>query len=425
MSTHLSEEQIENYLERRLSRAELPRVNGHLFGCEACYGRFLELFEERRLPLEIDLDELGGLKGWHLEGEDLKAYVEGRMDQLDLDFANLHLRECAWCREEVDSYSEFSKKLPYYLSKRHVPLKQPAAHGATRWSRVQTVAAAAMILLVLGSMAVFWSFLQTKPRGQNAHAIESPQTKNSLPDHSSPDPSMADRPDASPRPDGASHPKPETKGSTPSRSISPFPGNRRAVSGEQQESEAVLIARELVMPLVIETFDRSPAALRSDSKHLESFNVISPYSTLISEDRPTFRWTALGGAASYTVSVFDADLNLVKTSGPLTETEWAMPIRLRRGTLYTWIVTAIKDGKEVVAPAAPRRAEFQIIQQSELVKLNRRIKVLSSGAARAVLYAEAGLLDQAEQEFRDHLTLHPADEHAKQLLQTVRSWRAP
>ena len=102
MATHLSKENIENYLERSLSHEELPQINEHLYGCEACYHQFLGLLEKRRFPIEIDLDELSGLKGWHIQGEDLKAYVEGRMDQLDLDYANLHIAECAWCREEVD-----------------------------------------------------------------------------------------------------------------------------------------------------------------------------------------------------------------------------------------------------------------------------------------------------------------------------------
>jgi hypothetical protein len=428
MITHLSTEQIDSYLERSLSRAELAQVNGHLFSCEICYLQFLDGFGKRRLPIEIDLDELAGLKGWHLQGEDLKAYVGGRMDQLDLEYANLHLDECAWCREEVDNYSEFSNDLAYYLSKRHTPLQQPFIHSGTRWSRVHVVGAAAMILLVLGSVAVLWSLLRTEPQEQVAHLVEPPQINSPSPDYLSSDTSSArqpNTPDTGSRSDGAPDPRYRTEGSAPPRSVLPPVGNRSEVSGAQQEAEAVLLARDLVMPSVIENFDRSPAARRGDSKHPESFNIISPYSTLISDDRPIFRWTALNGATHYIVSVYDGDLNLVKTSEPLTNTNWLMPSHLKPGVLYTWVVTAFKDGKQIIAPAPPGRAEFKVIDKSELVKLNRRIEALHSHTAQAVLYANAGLLDQAEQKLRTYLNSYHDDERAKELLQIIKSWRQP
>ena len=40
---------------------------------------------ELQFPIEIGLDELAGMQGWHLEGEELAAYVEGRMDELNFE----------------------------------------------------------------------------------------------------------------------------------------------------------------------------------------------------------------------------------------------------------------------------------------------------------------------------------------------------
>ena len=179
------------------------------------------------------------------------------------------------------------------------------------------------------------------------------------------------------------------------------------------------------MPSAIEIFDRSAIILRGNSNHDKTFNIIGPYSTVISNDRPTFRWTALNGADSYTVSVYDADLNLIKTSDPLSEAQWQIPKRLRRGELYTWMVTALKDGEEILAPSPPARVEFKVIEKAKLVSLNRRLMQTRSHAARGVLLAEAGLLDEAEQEFQAHLTLLPTDERARQLLQEIKSWREP
>jgi hypothetical protein len=126
---------------------------------------------------------------------------------------------------------------------------------------------------------------------------------------------------------------------------------------------------------------------------------------------------------SYAVSVYNSNLRLVRTSGPLTEAQWSIPERLRRGAVYTWTVAAVRDGKEITAPALPTRAEFTVIGELELLRLNRRIKGTLSHAARGVIYAEAGLLDEAEREFRTHLTLSPSDDRAKKLLETVESWR--
>ena len=125
------------------------------------------------------------------------------------------------------------------------------------------------------------------------------------------------------------------------------------------------------------------------------------------------------------MSIFDAKLNLVRTSEPLTETRWRTPDRLKAGIVYTWAVTALKDGHEIVAPAPPARAEFKLLEKSELIKLNRLIGRTDSHAARGVLYANAGLLDEAEKEFQTHLVLLPADERVKRLLEIVKSWRDP
>jgi hypothetical protein len=77
----------------------------------------------------------------------------------------------------------------------------------------------------------------------------------------------------------------------------------------------------------------------------------------------------------------------------------------------------------MIAPALPTRAEFKIIEKSTLLRISQKIDGIRSRAARGVIYAEAGLLDEAEREFRTHLTLSPVDDRAKRLLATVESWR--
>jgi hypothetical protein len=435
MITHLSAEEIEDYVNRRALRQNVARVDEHLFNCAACYQRFLTIFQaQRRFPIEIDLDDLAGVRGWHLQGEELKAYVTGQMDGLDRVYANLHLKECAWCREEVTHFSEFTSKLEFYLSRRHGPLKSPRTRGKfldrlgalpTAWSPVRLAGAAALALLVISSL-LLWSIRGTNPQGNDiALSAQSP----------APIPSGAQatgttqavvtpRPETKTKADQVIDSKKIGRGNSPVPAIQASPKGR-SVEKSRQEVEASLIAENLAMPSVIETFDRSSVVLRGDDTQIESFNIIGPFRTVIARDQPTFRWTALTGAASYTVSVYDAKLNLIGTSEPLTEPHWTMPSRLERGVIYTWVVTAIKDGKEILAPTLPARAEFKIIEKLALEQLNRRIKQTDSAPVRGVLYAKAGLLDEAERELRAHLHLHPTDEATGKLLRTIKSWREP
>jgi len=179
------------------------------------------------------------------------------------------------------------------------------------------------------------------------------------------------------------------------------------------------------MPPDIEMLDRTPSiAVRGNQASTQSFKIVRPFATAIDVDRPTFSWTALDGATNYTVSIFDAKLHLVRSSEPLTDTRWRIPDRLKAGIVYTWTVTARKDGHDIVAPAPPARAEFRLLETLKLIKLNDLVRRTESHAARGVLYAKAGLLDEAEREFQTHLVLS-VDERVKRLLEIVKSWRAP
>ena len=63
MDTHLSTEEIKSYLRRRLPRDDFDKVGEHVHSCEICYQDFLAELQ-KRFPIEIDLDELAGLKGF-------------------------------------------------------------------------------------------------------------------------------------------------------------------------------------------------------------------------------------------------------------------------------------------------------------------------------------------------------------------------
>jgi hypothetical protein len=71
-----------------------------------------------------------------------------------------------------------------------------------------------------------------------------------------------------------------------------------------------------------------------------AFALLSPLSTIVATDRPTFRWQPLRGAESYTVTVLDEHFNVLIASEPLTAISWTISRPLPRGASYRWQVTA-------------------------------------------------------------------------------------
>lgn len=95
----------------------------------------------------------------------------------------------------------------------------------------------------------------------------------------------------------------------------------------------------------------------------DSFNLIAPVGTTVSDTRPVFRWQNLKGAESYVVEIYDVESILIFRSPPLHETEWTPATPLQSGQTYLWQVIARRGGKEVYAPPAPKEVRFKVASQ--------------------------------------------------------------
>jgi hypothetical protein len=155
-----------------------------------------------------------------------------------------------------------------------------------------------------------------------------------------------------------------------------------------------------------------------------TFGLLGPSGTVSATDRPNLRWQALAGATSYTVSVFDADFNLVTRSSPITATQWTTP-SLRRGMIYSWEVVALRNGQEVRSPVAPApRAQFKILEAEKLLELtNLKKHKPISHLALGLTYARFGLLVEAEGQLQILARENPNSPVAARLLRTVQEWR--
>ena len=168
----------------------------------------------------------------------------------------------------------------------------------------------------------------------------------------------------------------------------------------------------------------SSTLMGSDDKSHE-FAVSEPVGSVVLTNQPAFRWTALEGATNYVVEVYDDQFKLVVSSGELTNRSWNISTPLARGRVYSWQVKAMKDGQEVTSPRPPApQAKFRVLDQAKANEIAQAKRAYgSSHLTLGLLYAEAGLLREAEQEFRLLRRANPDSEIASKLLRQVQTLR--
>jgi hypothetical protein len=117
----------------------------------------------------------------------------------------------------------------------------------------------------------------------------------------------------------------------------------------------------------------------------------------------------------------------VASSPELRGNEWTVNRPLTRGRLYTWQVTARLPGGEVKAPAPQAgEARFRVLQQSKADEIAEAERTQAGRhLALAVIYAQAGLLDEAERELTALAAANPNSDLPRKLLSKVRVQLVP
>jgi hypothetical protein len=184
---------------------------------------------------------------------------------------------------------------------------------------------------------------------------------------------------------------------------------------QQMLKEALTTQQIERSPLLAEV--RQPTGtLRGSNESGDIFTLTAPTGKVILTDRPNFRWTPLKGATRYVVEIYDEQFNLVLASLQLAKTSWTAAQPLKRDQRYFWQVKANKEGQEVKAPPAA----FRVLSQAKASELTQaRRAYASSHLTLGLLYAQAGLLEEAETEFRALQKANPNSEVASRLLRNV------
>jgi hypothetical protein len=158
-----------------------------------------------------------------------------------------------------------------------------------------------------------------------------------------------------------------------------------------------------------------------------TFTLTAPVATMVATDRPTLSWAPLPDARDYQVTISDIAANYreVASSPALREPTWTVPRPLARGRIYSWQVVARTPSGEVKAPSTREgEVRFQVISPEVATALAQASSEHKQDhLLLGLLYAAAGLLDEAEAELRALAAADPASSLPNDLLLDLRRAR--
>lgn len=432
MTDHPPSHELEQYWRRTLSPANFLAVHRHVATCPRCAEQsspqqLTRDFEELRAALLPATDPAP----YHLSATEVSAYRRGELSEIDLEIAESHLITCAQCRDEAqmpavaaadrpDARGQgVDNVLPVFSRGWQLPFQW--MNGSRSWGVAAVVCGGAILIL----LAMFLFRTRTDERsGQTVppeNAVRDQRAAENLPNNAE------------------SHAAPPYEGALTAAQLvvalndggeritldnrGEFEGLERLPAHVRQTVKAALQAGRVERPPVIDKLTGRPSTLLGQADNGLPFQLINPVGQVVANERPMFSWSTLAGARSYTVSVADADLNEVAASPPLAATEWRMTKSLRPGAIYSWQVTALKDGKAITSPVLPApQAKFKVLDRETLETLRQaKRSYRGSHLAAGVLYAEAGLLAEAEQELRALVRANPRDRTAREILHSVQA----
>jgi hypothetical protein len=193
------------------------------------------------------------------------------------------------------------------------------------------------------------------------------------------------------------------------------------------EIERVLASSRLHFPAELNELGNRSGRLMDGGTEEVPFALEGPVGKIILGDRPTFSWRALAESEGYVVNVFDSNFNKVAGSPRLNGTAWRAERPLARNKTYVWQVTAFKNGREVKSPVRPAPdARFKILDAAKADGLSRAGRQYrNQPLILGILYANAGLVDEARREFQKELSKNPGSKQARQFLRDLRQRLEP
>lgn len=351
MVLHLSGDQIDRYLARSLSPAEVLALHEHCENCLECRAALGEAALARmRCEGALLLSEAVDP---HLAEDEMVAFVARRMPEPRRAQASRHVAECELCADSVAAMES---------------VRDQPSGGRVYRSRLPWLAVAgAMAAALLVAAVVFFGHGHTGGRPQPAMVASLRDAGGSV--------GLDAR------------------------------GNVRGLDSASPE-ERDLVRRTLErgsLPAALAPAPaEAPGVLLGPGSAAPPFAPLGPLNARILTDRPRFTWQALSGAGHYQVLVTNQNLEPLARSGMITSTDWQPETALPRGVILLWQVRAWKGGEMVSAPAPPAPpATFELADEQTAARIEQlRSGPQPSHLLAAILCAQAGLHEDAMQELQ-------------------------
>lgn len=430
MTDHLSTLQVKQLCAKALPEDEQVAAAVHTAECQSCNQEFVEELKRQRgsVPFTFTLEPEFWFRDDHVDFELLVELADKTLDEETEEIVNIHLKTCETCREDVRSFLAFRARETEISYARPEYKGTHEAEAAPWWQRLQTRPVYTVAAIVLVTVAVLIGVITFNSRSGSLEANKKDQAS----------PGIERSPSVSPSPAQNVTSSPSSVEESATVAVLQDSGGQVTidksgrVSGLDETSEStrrhiarVALSEQIEPADVLRRLSGEQSGLRGDDDGPQRFRLVYPVRSVVTEDQPLFRWESLPGASSYRVYVLDANGNQVGQSEelPPTQTQWKAPVALRRGQIFSWVVTALVDGKKVISPSASApEVKFAVLSNADFKELTR-LKKFNSHLALGVFYARTGLLDQAEREFESLFKLNPDSELARKLLQGVRSIR--
>lgn len=439
---HLTQEQLEDYSRQQLRVPELLSVSEHLGACEECrlqikastdgdalfFALRSEIFD--RAEDSASLPTVGGA---HLNVEEMAGYVDRTLSNESIQIGADHLTGCEQCALAVADLRAFRNEIAPSLDREYHPLSSVTFVTEGWWRRtVASVSApfqlspglafgTALAVLLFGVTG--WLILRAlRERGTQEIVVAPAPSSPPVPIVSPSSPTQPAPPQ--PQPGTVVAQLNDGKGVLILDQQGKLSGTDLPLAYQSLVKKALTTGR-VERSLQLNGLNRPASALMSSEIPNKSFSLLEPVGSVLVTDRPTFRWSPIEGAVGYVVEVYDSRFNRVAMRSQPTNQAWVASQPLARGEVYSWQVKATKDGQEVTSPRPPApQAKFRILDQAKVNELAKARRAYgSSHLTLGLLYADAGLLKESEQELLKLQNANSNSELVRKLLRHVQALR--
>lgn len=437
---HITEESLSAYEKRELAAAETLAVQKHISACEICREKLARKLDAPKmfsaLRGDFAFDDLAD-EPEHLPYERLALFADGKLDDVEREIAESHFAICAECSKDLTDLRSFQT-----IAAAPVEPKKPA-ETQSFWRKLfafdsigsfAPVAAAILLAVLFGA----WFLLRSdkneiaQTNGNKSTPAPTISVSNVNPANDLPNvnaaPENSASPTVSPVPENLSKNEPLLAlddGQVTVDENGDVKGLENLSPQSQKAIRQSLQTGKISVSNAVSSLGGVSGGVLMSGGNEENgvpFALASPIGRVIRENQPVLRWKPLKDATAYSVTIVDDKFRVVADSGKLTATSWKPSKPLPRGSTYSWQVTAIKaDGSETVSPASPApQARFRVVEQTTIDEIGRLEKSgRRSHLALGVLYAQAGLKQEARREFEMLVRQNPKSPLARRLLAGV------